>query len=133
MPVSAGPVRCPEAQRTLSAVDVLGAPPPGRPGAGTLGLGSTPSWGLSLSLSPAVVLLSEKSWERGWHEHLRARVDGPTAVGSDLPLDGRLATRPLWSRVDSGQRVCDQGHDRGGSAVETPHAARELHGGCRRT
>src|ERR1700733_3093070 len=30
------------------------------PGAGTLGLGSTPSWGLSLSLSPAVVFSSRR-------------------------------------------------------------------------
>ena len=29
--------------------------------------------------------------------HLRAQVDGPTAVGGDLPLDGRFAARALWS------------------------------------
>ena len=31
---------------------------------------------------PSGGLLYEKSWERGWHEHLRAWADGPTAVTS---------------------------------------------------
>src|ERR1700733_9739452 len=81
---------------------------------------------------PSGGLLSEKSWERGWREHLRAQADGPTAVGGDLPLDGRFAAQALWSRVDHGQRARDPGHDRGRSAVEAPHAVREVDGGWRR-